>query len=66
LPTIRVPDLTKATDEVVREEGLEAFDVKEYEVNASQAAKWNGLNEKEKLTLVLRADREHKDVRDYL
>ena len=42
------------------------FPVQEYEVSKSQAANWNRLNEKEQLTLVLKADREDKDLRDFL
>jgi hypothetical protein len=41
-------------------------DYQEFEVTSKQAASWNRLNEKEQLTLVLKADREGRDVRDYL
>jgi hypothetical protein len=67
LPTIRVPDLTKPRDSEEPGDGTpQGFELTEQEVNASQAATWNKLNEKEKLTLVLKADKEHRDLRDYL
>jgi hypothetical protein len=67
LPTIKVPDITKAPESDEDLSGsLDGLEAREYEVSASQAAKWNRLNEKEKLTLVLKADREHKEIREYL
>lgn len=67
MPRIRVPDISKASDEdEVLDGGLEGFESKEYEVSSSKAANWNRLNDKEKLTLVLKADREGRDIRDYL
>ena len=67
LPTIRIPDIVRPTS---RDAGSgdtsSGFDYVDHEVSESQAAHWNGLNEKQKLTLVLKADREGKDVRDYL
>ena len=67
MPTIKVPDLTKPRDSEEPNDGTpQGFEFAEQEVNASQAAKWNKLNEKERFTLVLRADKEHKDLRDYL
>ena len=42
------------------------FDYQELEVTQKQADRWKSLNEKEQLTLVLKADREHRDLRDYL
>ncbi len=67
MPTIKVPDLGKAS--VIDDEfagSLGRFPLLEYEVTSKQAANWNKLNEKEQLTLVLKADRERKDIRDYL
>ena len=67
MPTIKVPDFGKAplTDDE-RESALGDFSHQELEVTKKQAEHWNSLNEKEQLTLALRADRERKDVRDYL
>jgi hypothetical protein len=67
LPTIKVPDTSRVSEEDDASGGPpQAFKVVEYEASAAQAATWNRLNDKEKLTLVLKADREHRDVRDYL
>ena len=65
--TIRVPDITRVLEE--REDSsspLGAFGLREYEVTEKQAKVWQGLNEKERLTLVLRAEREHGEISDYL
>lgn len=61
-----VPDLIRASvvDDVTGPAWR--FPAREVEVTRKQAEVWNRLNEKEQLTLVLKADREHKDVRDYL
>ena len=42
------------------------FNYQEFEVTEEQADHWSRLNEKERLTLALNADREHKDIREYL
>ena len=67
MPTIRVPDIGRPAARDARSEDTSfEFDYVDHEVSVSQAAHWNGLNEKQQLTLVLKADREGKDVRDYL
>jgi hypothetical protein len=67
LPTIKVPDIGKASVLDDSSGGPQTeFNYEEYEVTEEQAAHWSRLNEKERLTMVLNADREHKDVREYL
>ena len=67
MPTIRVPDIGRpAARDAGSGDSSSEFDYVDYEVSESQAAHWNGLNEKQQLTLVLKADREGKDLRDYL
>jgi hypothetical protein len=67
LPTIRVPDIARpAARDAGSDETSTEFDYVDHQVSASQAEHWNALNEKQQLTLVLKADREGKDVRDYL
>ena len=67
MPTIKVPDLVKTSITDEEKDGpMRKFEYQDYEVTKKQAASWNGLNEKEQLTLVLKADLEHKDIRDYL
>ncbi|MGA2200252.1 MAG: hypothetical protein ABSG45_09975 [Nitrososphaerales archaeon] len=67
MATIRVPDIAKVSMKDELSGGPPpVFDYKELEVSKQQAAKWSRLNEKEQLTLVLKADREGRDIRDYL
>jgi hypothetical protein len=67
MPTIKVPDIGKTSvlDDSSGGPQVE-FNYEEFEVTEEQAAHWSRLNEKERLTLVLNADREHKDIREYL
>ena len=67
MPTIKVPDLVKtsvAPETPGRSET--EFEYQEYDVTVEQAERWTRLNDKEQLLLVLRADRENRDIRDYL
>ncbi len=67
MPTIRVPDIGRpSTKEAGSDDRITEFDYVDYEVSGSQAGHWNSLNEKQKLTLVLKADREGRDLRDLL
>ena len=67
LATIRVPDIGRpAVRDAGSDESSSEFDYVDHEVSESQAAHWKSLNEKQQLTLVLKADREGRDVRDYL
>ncbi len=67
MPTIKVPDISKPRDAEEAGDGApQGFELREQDVSTSQAANWNKLNEKEKLTLVLKADKEHRDLRDFL
>ncbi|MGA2665685.1 MAG: hypothetical protein ABSF83_12160 [Nitrososphaerales archaeon] len=67
MPIIRVPDLVKtsvAPEAPGRSET--EFEYQEYEVTVEQAERWTRLNDKEQLLIVLKADRENRDVREYL
>ncbi len=67
LPTIKVPDIGRpAAAQDAKAGSRSEFDYVEYEVTEQQAAHWRSLNDKEQLTLVLKADQDGKEVRDYL
>jgi hypothetical protein len=62
---IRVPNINSAV--VPRDRTSEDdLDYQEMDVTDEQASHWNALTDAQQLTLVLRADKEERDVREYL